>query len=427
MDQLKGSLRFIPLPAVTQFIAGLGSTGRLQITQGTWSGEIALGNGQVVGAQLGTERGRPALEGLVLALTEANFAFVDGPHAPDAEPLLSRDELAGYMAGLVAERERLQPVIGMLNSVPCLIDQPASGGSESGQVTIQAAALQLIPALVYGHTLEQIALRRGLARTLREVAALRNGGLVRLEVAPAAPPMPAPTLQVVPPPAPAPADQDAAPRPAQAPAPADQDAAPRPAQAPAPADQDTARRPAQAPASADQEAARRPAPPRTLTPPTLRPLRPVPTEPRPAAQPPRRAGWWQTSSAAPATIETPRPRLVTDEPRPHLEPVRLDTVRQAADRPEADRPEADRPEADRPEADRPEADRPEADRPEADRPEADRPEAHHLDLPRSEPGRAESEASAPAHSERGDSLPRSRSLRNALLGLFVAESSSPEA
>src|SRR5215471_8532273 len=104
MDQLKGSLRFIPLPAVTQFIAGLGSTGRLKIAQGAWSGEIALRDGQLASAQLGAERGRPALEGMVLALAEADFAFVDGPVEAAEDALLSRDELASYMAGLVAER-----------------------------------------------------------------------------------------------------------------------------------------------------------------------------------------------------------------------------------------------------------------------------------------------------------------------------------
>jgi hypothetical protein len=270
MDQLKGSLRFIPLPAVTQFIAGVGSTGRLKITQGAWSGEIALRNGQIVGAQLGAEHGRAALEGMVLALTEAEFAFLDGV-VESTEPLLSRDELAGYMAGLVAERERLQLAPGALTSLPCLVDQGQNGG-EASQVTIQAAALQLIPSLVYGHTLEQIALRRGLARTLRELAMLRAGGLVRLESAP---------------PAPA-ASAAAAPATISAPA-----SAPRP----------------------------------------VRPLRPVaaaagPAGPAAAPAPaaPRRAGWYQavnsSAAAAPATVELPRPRLLIEEARARLEPVR---------------------------------------------------------------------------------------------------------
>ncbi|MBV8719430.1 MAG: DUF4388 domain-containing protein [Chloroflexi bacterium] len=269
MDQLKGSLRFIPLPAVTQFIAGLGSTGRLKIGQGTWSGEIALREGWVIAAQLGAERGRAALEGMMLALTEADFAFVDGPVEAAEEPLLSRDEPATYLAGLVAERERLQLGFNALGSVPRLVDQDLNT-SESSQVTISAAALQLIPALVHGHTLEQIAQRRGLARTLREVALLRAGGLVRLD--PAA-------------------------------------ASPR-ASAPAPA------------ATADSTApAAAATPPRALTP-AVRPLRPVGLPAR-TPQSPRRATWWQaggnaSASTATAPVELPRPRLVTDdEPRPH--------------------------------------------------------------------------------------------------------------
>jgi hypothetical protein len=279
MDLLKGSLQFIPLPVVTEFIAGLGSTGRLEITQGIWSGEISLATGQVVGARLGDEHGRAALEGLVLALTEAQFAFVDATEEGADQPLMSRDELAACMAELVAEREKLQAVRGRLGSVPCLVDQPQSG-EEASQVTIHAAALQLLPALVHGHTLEQIAQRRGLARTLREMTMLCDGGLVRLESAP--PPKPA-----------AAAEPEKAPR--------------------------------AAPSAADQAASPRSASTRGV--PTVRPLRPFASEPRPAPQPPRRGGWWRApsasaaASAAPARVEQPRPRLITEAPRPQLEVV----------------------------------------------------------------------------------------------------------
>jgi hypothetical protein len=177
MDQLKGSLRFVSLPAVTQFIVGLGTTGRLKLTQGAWSAELTLRDGQIIGAQLGTERGRAALEGMVLLLSEAEFVFLDGVVDGDAEPIIGRDELGGFLAALVAERERLLVTPNALSGVPRLIDN----GPEASQVTIQAGALQLLPMLVYGHTLEQIALRRGVARTLREIALLREGGLVRVE------------------------------------------------------------------------------------------------------------------------------------------------------------------------------------------------------------------------------------------------------
>jgi hypothetical protein len=180
MDTLKGSLRFIPLPAVTQFIAGLGSTGHLKLVQGAWLGDISLRDGHVVAVQLGTEYGRAAMDGLMLALSEADFVFVDEPVETTDDALFSREELEAYLAGLSAERERLQLPENALDSVPYLIDQPEDD-STAGQVTIHVSALQVVPFLPHGHTLEQIARQRGLARTLREIAVLYNAGLVRLE------------------------------------------------------------------------------------------------------------------------------------------------------------------------------------------------------------------------------------------------------
>ena len=255
MDQLKGSLRFVSLPAVTQFIAGLGTTGRLKLMQGAWSGEITLRDGQIVGAQLGTERGRSALEGMVLGLSEAEFAFLDGVVDAEAEPIVGRDKLGGFMAALVSERDGLMDTLGTLNGVPRLIDS----GPEGTQVTMQAGALQLIPMLVHGQTLEQIGLRRGLARALREIAALREGGLVEID----------------------PGRATAEPTTATA-----------------------------TPASA---------PPVRPVAAVSRPLRPASAEGHPvpmAAN--RRATWWQTSSnsaAAPATVDMPRPHLVKDQPK----------------------------------------------------------------------------------------------------------------
>lgn len=255
MDQLKGSLRFIPLAAVTQFIAGLGSTGHLKLTQGGWSGEIVMNDGHIVGAQMGSERGRAALEGMVLALTTADFAFVDGLVDATSEPLLTRDNLTSFMAGLLAERERLHDLVAALDAIPCLIEK----GGDAEQITIAAAALQLIPSLMNGHSIEQIAQRRGLARTLREVAMLRQGGLVRLEA-----PQAAVRLGAV-----------------------------------------------SASASAESPAA------------TVRPLRPVPPrQPMPAGVARRVSVFQQATAAAPVEpiqrVDLPRPRLVRsmEQPRP---------------------------------------------------------------------------------------------------------------
>jgi hypothetical protein len=300
MNQLTGSLRFFSLPAVTQFITSLGCTGRLRIAQAGWNGEIAVRNGQIVAVHLGSEHGRPALDGMVLGLTDAEFAFTDGPVDQSTEPLLGADELTAYMAALVAERDQLQSVVSALNTVPCLIDRPHSG-SEAGQVTIRAAALQLIPSLVYGHTVEQIAERRGLARTLRDLAMLRSGGLVRMESAPTAPSAPAgsavPAAPAVPAALSAPA-RPAVPAAPSAPAAAAVPAAPSapaaaaaPAAAPAPAPRPAAAAPAPRPLlapSAHEVAPPRPAPPRYIPPRLLTPPPPSPRLrlERPDAPPP---------------------------------------------------------------------------------------------------------------------------------------------
>ncbi len=79
MDQLQGSLRFISLSTLTQLLVRTGSTGRLHIARGMWLGEIALRDGQLVAARLGSENGRAALEGMVLALDDAEFVFLEQP------------------------------------------------------------------------------------------------------------------------------------------------------------------------------------------------------------------------------------------------------------------------------------------------------------------------------------------------------------
>ena len=48
MTKLCTSLRFADLPAVAELLASVGSTGRLRINHGAWSGEILVRRGQIV-------------------------------------------------------------------------------------------------------------------------------------------------------------------------------------------------------------------------------------------------------------------------------------------------------------------------------------------------------------------------------------------
>jgi Domain of unknown function (DUF4388) len=190
MTQLGGSFRFVQLPAVTQLLAELGSTGRLCVTHAGWTGEIVVHEGKIVEARLGAEDGRAALEGIAVALSDGEFSFVDEP-VSSSEALVTADERGAYLDRLGAEHHRLAGLIPSLKLIPGLVETP-SGDAADMQVTIGAAALQLLPALVFGHPLEQVARQRGMARTLRDVAVLMEGGLVKLEpaVTPPAPVQP---------------------------------------------------------------------------------------------------------------------------------------------------------------------------------------------------------------------------------------------
>jgi hypothetical protein len=95
--------------------------------------------------------------------------------------LVEASRVGAYLNQLNAERQRLNGLIPSLASIPRLVDSSVDGMGESEVVTVGAAALQLLPALIFGHSLEQIAHTRGAARTLREVALLLAANLIRLE------------------------------------------------------------------------------------------------------------------------------------------------------------------------------------------------------------------------------------------------------
>jgi hypothetical protein len=196
MVQLRGTLSVFPLPAVLHLLHELGATGGLRISQAAWEGEIVLHGGQIVGAHLGQEHGRAALEGMVLALVDGEFVFADAVVHSAGEPLLAPGQVTDDLARLAVERERLLALRGALQHVPRLVEHPPAP-SPAERVTVEAAALSLIPCLVHGWTLERVAQQRGVARTLRETAALYAAGLVRLAPIPSPEPVPAPPPRAV--------------------------------------------------------------------------------------------------------------------------------------------------------------------------------------------------------------------------------------
>src|SRR5919201_108228 len=77
MTELSGTLEGIGLAPLVSFLAGLGKSGRLTITDGPMGGEVFLDSGQLVGAAFDAERGLPALEAIGLALSSGRFGFVE--------------------------------------------------------------------------------------------------------------------------------------------------------------------------------------------------------------------------------------------------------------------------------------------------------------------------------------------------------------
>src|SRR5579859_4252978 len=176
MTQLTTSLRFADLPDVVALLTSVGCTGRLQLTQDQWTGNLVFRGGQIVAATSpGTETGQAALEGIAIGILEGDLTYVDAHVSDDIEPLLSQDQSSQRLDELHAEGRRLLKLVPSLRLVPRLVDVTDL------RVTVSAAELQLIPLLVAGGSLDQIAQQQGLVRTVRGVARLVEAGLVRLD------------------------------------------------------------------------------------------------------------------------------------------------------------------------------------------------------------------------------------------------------
>jgi hypothetical protein len=176
MTQFGTSLRFVELPAMAELLAKLGSTGRLRVTHGAWTGEIAVRRGQLVSASLGVDSGLAALESMAIGIHDGELSFVEAPVTEEHDILVDAERRCEYMDGLNAERKRLAKIIPSLDVVPRLVEGPADS-----QVNVAATALRTLPGLLSGQTLEHLARQRGLGRTLREVRELLEAGLLRLD------------------------------------------------------------------------------------------------------------------------------------------------------------------------------------------------------------------------------------------------------
>jgi len=184
MAALSGALDGIQLAPLVNFLAELRKTGHLVISDGPWTGTIALDHGRVVGATFGAERGLDALDAIGLALTKGAFDFSEvGPDADDVVELtlmMSAAEVQTHLAELARESAALSEAIPSLSAVPRLLPD---GGDDRAEVTLDRGTLNLLLALEAGGTVADMAARRGVIRTLRQMAQLVRLGLIRVDAA----------------------------------------------------------------------------------------------------------------------------------------------------------------------------------------------------------------------------------------------------
>jgi hypothetical protein len=171
------TLRFSRLSATVDLLAGAGGTGRLGLTHGVWRGEVLLQDGEIFDATLGAESGLAALDGLGLGFLDGRLTFAASEHRQSASPLLGGADQRAYLEQLDAERSKLRAIVPSLALVPRVADTSGS----NARPALGAAALELLAHLGRGEAVEQIAIQRGLARTLRDLASVVEAGLVVLE------------------------------------------------------------------------------------------------------------------------------------------------------------------------------------------------------------------------------------------------------
>ncbi|MGH2354511.1 MAG: DUF4388 domain-containing protein [Chloroflexota bacterium] len=208
MTQLQGTLAGIGLPALVRFLARLPASGRLHVSNGRWTGDLWLNEGQPVAAAFGAERGLAALDALALTLPDGRFVFSAAPpparsdiNVPPEEVLTRLDELAsrqGEVAPLLAARWVVVP-----------LDETAP---EEPPLTLDRASLQALLAVSRGErTVEELARHLGLVETVQALARLRDLGLVQAEDLTLGQPAPAPTAAIHMPPSTATAEGRPAP------------------------------------------------------------------------------------------------------------------------------------------------------------------------------------------------------------------------
>ena len=178
---LQGTLDVLGLVPLLRWLRGVQRNGRLSLRSGGWTGELDLLEGQVVAASFGEERGRAALEAILLVLPRARFAFIEARAAELRDPDLGLD------VDDLTLPEATLPDLGLDPSLvgPTSVPRPVPIGDHDVQpaadVVLPLGALHTFLAVDGTRTIGQISQAEGVAQVLIDLATLSSLGLVALE------------------------------------------------------------------------------------------------------------------------------------------------------------------------------------------------------------------------------------------------------
>jgi hypothetical protein len=178
MSELSGSIEWIGIPALLQFLLGLRTGGRLRVTRGRWLGEMAFAPGRLVSASFGAWQGHVALEAIVLAFPTGTFSFSADEPVPNGNNLtLEGGDLLARVEALAARRIWLPDLASLLSAVPRVVSSdewPAS----TGHVVLDRETLRILLAIDGRRTVAELVGPSGPAQVLRALATLGGLGLV---------------------------------------------------------------------------------------------------------------------------------------------------------------------------------------------------------------------------------------------------------
>lgn len=179
MADLTGSFSSIHIAPLAQFLANLGKTGDLLISDQHWVGQLSLQDGHIIAARIDDERGLSALELIISgAGARGTFEFFDGSATLAAEidpqwdfvdgiQRLSASPLQGWMA-------RLQSP----TSVPRLVVN--SELPDDLEITLTRAAIRLFLDVDGQRNIQELVKRHGLRCCVTTLQSLCDLGLAEI-------------------------------------------------------------------------------------------------------------------------------------------------------------------------------------------------------------------------------------------------------